>query len=154
MFRLFERGDLTRAQLHAALAWHASQILEEVAEARRNPVQAYLEEALRRRAAARLARVHGEAELREVFAALSEVDDFPPGQLLWNAEHRDVPLRCFLRIRTEPVFRVLRFEAEAMSISIVVEHGKAKKKETTREEFVLCRDRYARLVVSGRRRVA
>lgn len=136
------------------MAWHASQILEEVVEARRNPLLAYLDDALCRRAAARLARTHGEAELREVFAALSELDDFPPANLLWNAEHRDVPLRCFLRIRVEPVFRVLRFEREAMSIAIVVEYGKARKKEATREEIVLCRDRLARLVISGRRRLA
>ena len=151
LFRLFERGELTRGQLQAAMAWHASRILEDVAEARRNPLQAYWEDALGRRAAGQLARVHGEAELREVFAALAEVDDFPPGQFLWNAEHRDVPLRCFLRMRTEPVFRVLRFEVEGMSTSIVVEYGKVKKKEATREEFILCRDRHARLLVRGRR---
>jgi hypothetical protein len=42
----------------------------------------------------------------------------------------------------------------SFDVSIVAEHGKAAKKETTREEFVLCRDRHARLVVSDRRRLA
>ena len=32
LFRLFEDGKLTRAQWQAAMAWHASQILEEVAD--------------------------------------------------------------------------------------------------------------------------
>lgn len=153
LFRLYESGTLTRAQLHAAMAWHASQILEEVAEARRHPVGALIEDQLARRAAKRLVRVHGEAELREAFAALAEVDDFGPAQLLWNVSHRDVPLHCFLRMRTEPVFRVLRFERDRMTVSLVVEHGKAAKKETTREEFLLMRDRWARMVVTARTRL-
>ena len=153
LFRLFEAGKLTRAQWHAAMAWHASQILEEVAEARRHPVGAFIEDKLARRSAKRLARVHGEAEMREAFEALASVSDFPPANLLWNAGHRDVPLHCFLRMRTEPVFRVLRYERSGESVSIVVEHGEAAKKRTTREEFLLVRDRWARLVVKARTRI-
>jgi hypothetical protein len=153
LFRLYEAGSLTRAQWQAAMAWHASQILEEVAEARRHPVGAFIEDRLARRAAKRLARGHGEAELREVFEALAEVSDFPPAHRLWNAGHRDVPLHCFLRMRTEPVFRVLRFEGNRETVSIVVEHGRAAKKEAMREEFLLVRDRWARLVVKGRTRI-
>lgn len=153
LFRLFEAGKLTRAQLQAAMAWHASQILEEVAEARRHPVGAFIEDKLARRSAKRLARVHGEAELREVFEALAEVDGFPPAHLLWNAGHRDVPLHCFIRMRTEPVFRVLRYERNGEAVSVVIEHGKAAKKAAIREEFLLVRDRWARLVVKARTRI-
>ena len=153
LFRLFETGKLTRAQWQAAMAWHASQLLEEVAEARRHPVGAFIEDKLARRSAKRLVRVHGEAELREAFEALADANDFPPANLLWNAGHRDVPLHCFLRMRTEPVFRVLRFERNRETVSIMIEHGKAAKKETTREEFLLVRDRWARLVVKGRTRL-
>lgn len=135
------------------MSWHASQILEEVAEARRHPMGAFIEDKLARRAAKRLVRVHGEAELRETFEALAEVDDFPPAHLLWNAGHRDVPLHCFLRMRTEPVFRVLRYERSGETVSIVVEHGKVPKKQAAREEFLLVRDRWARLVVKARTRI-
>jgi hypothetical protein len=153
LFRLYERDELTREQLHAAMDWHARQILEDVARARLEPAGSLLERALSRRAAAKLAAAHGEAELREVFVALSELPDFPPANLLWNAGHRDVPLYCFLRIRTEPVFRVLRFERERMVTSIVVEYGVNKKKLATREEFRFRRNRFAQLVVEVRSQV-
>ncbi len=68
-------------------------------------------------------------------------------------DYRDVPLYCFLRMRSEPVFRVLRFERERMATSIVVEYGANKKKLATREEFRFRRDRHARLVVEERLRV-
>lgn len=150
LFRLFEDGELTREQLHAAMAWHARQILDDVARARLEPAGSFLERTLSRRAAARLAARHGEAELREAFVALAELPDFPPAHLLWNAGHRDVPLYCFLRMRTEPVFRVLRFEAERMMIVIEVEYGSSRRKDATREEIRLRRNRHAALVVEER----
>lgn len=144
---------MTREQLHAAMRWHAVQILEDVVRARLEPAGSLLERALSHRAAAKLKATHGEAELREVFVALSELADFEPANLLWNAGHRDVPLHCFLRMRTEPVFRVLRFERDRMVTSIVVEYGANKKKLATREEFRFRRDRFARLVVEVRSKV-
>ena len=154
LFRLFEDGDLTREQLHAVMAWHARQILDDVARARLEPAGSLLERTLSRRAAARLATRHGEATVREAFLALAEQSDFPPAHLLWNAGHRDVPLYCFLRIRTEPVFRVLRFEGERMSVLVEVEYGSSRKKLATREKFHLRRNRHAELVVGERVRVS
>lgn len=136
--------------MQGAMAWHARQILEDVARARLEPAGSLLERTLSRRAAARLAARHGEAELREVFVALAELPDFPPAHLLWNAEHRDVPLHCFLRMRTEPVFRVLRFEPERMVVVIEVEYGSSRRKLATREEFRLRRNRHAQMVVEER----
>jgi hypothetical protein len=150
LFRLFEDGELTREQLQAAMAWHGRRILDDIARARMEPAGSFLEQALSRRAAAKLAAAHGEAELREVFVALSELPDFPPAHLLWNAAHRDVPLYCFLRMRTEPVFRVVRFRVDRMMTVVEVEHGSSRKKLVTREEIRLRRNRHAQMVVEER----
>ena len=90
------------------MAEHAKGLIEEIEEDRKNPIAAYVDKVLSKQAANKLARRYTEPVVREVLAALAEVPDFPPAHLLWNAEHRDVPLHCFLRMRTEPVFRVLR----------------------------------------------
>jgi hypothetical protein len=59
---------------------------------------------------------------------------------LWNAAHPDVPLRCFLRIRREPVFRILRIDSQAGEITVTVEHGDAAKGKGIRRTFLLKRD--------------
>lgn len=130
---------------------HQQRLLVEIAEARQNPVRAYLDEKLSRFAAARLERRHGERLVRQVLCALSELDHFPPSELLWNANHRDVPLHCFFRLRREPVFRIIRIEMQPLSVNVVLERGAASKRHTTREEYVLTRDRYGALSVGGRR---
>ncbi len=139
---MFKCGELTRAELHAAMAEHAMRIIGEIEEVRRNPVAAYIEGLRNRRAASRLARRHGEAYLRGVLLALSEAPDFPPAAYLWNAWHWDVPLHCFIRMRHEPVFRVLRLDSKRMSARIIVEHGHNKGRNGTkpkRESFTLRR---------------
>lgn len=151
LFRLFEVGRISRDELHAAMAVHARQIIDEMVEARRNPIAAYFEELLNRKAAARLARLWGERAVREALSALAEAPDFPPANLLWNAGHTDVPLHCFIRTRREPIFRVLRLQPRPGGVEIAVEHGKAKRRESMREQFFLRRDRWGRLAVDSRR---
>ena len=150
LFELLESGVISRQQLQAAMSYHQRLLLVEIAEARRNPVRSYLEERLNRFAAARLERRHGERLVRQVLVALGRMEGFPLANLLWNASHRDVPLHCFFRTRREPVFRILRLQREALMVSVVLEHGRAPKRHTTREEVRLRRDRHGGLVAAGR----
>jgi hypothetical protein len=151
LMALFESGRITRGQLQAAMAIHQQRLLVEIAEARQNPVLAYLDEKLSRFAAMRLERRHGERLVRQVLSALAEIDRFPPADLLWNASHRDVPLHCFFRLRREPVFRVIRIDLEPLVVRVVLEHGSAAKRHTTRQEILLHRDRFGNLRAGTRR---
>ncbi len=154
LFELFEAGRLTRAELHAALDLHVRALLEEIVRDQVHPVLAAIERKLSKQVAAKLARRHGEPEVREIFRALAEVADFPPARTLWNAGHPDVPLECFLRTRNDPVFRVLRIDVTRLTATIAVEYGCAREKSLVREEFALRRSRAGILLVEGRRRVA
>ena len=145
IFRLFEEGKLTREQLQAAMARHAYDLMEEIVEARRNPVLSFYEFALSRRAAARLEREYGEQTVRRVLVALSRLPDFPMRNFLWNAGHRDVPLHCFLRMRTEPVFRLVEIKREPWRLRVAVEYGSARKGQTVTETIALQQDQFGRL---------
>jgi hypothetical protein len=151
LFDDFEAGLLTREQLHAALAFHARNLIEEVVEARENPIAAWWEGILARKTAARLAARHGEKRLRAIFAALAEAPDFPPAAWLWNAHHPDVPLFCFLRLRREPLFRLIRIASQTGAIHVTVEYGPAAPAPVTREEFTLAQRRAGGLEVTSRR---
>lgn len=145
LFALFEKGQITREQLQAAMVIHQQRLLVEIAEARQNPVLTYLDEKLSRFAASRLEQRYGERIIRQILVALSEITNFPPADLLWNAGHRDVPLYCFFRLRREPVFRLIRIKMDPLAVTAVVEHGRAAKRHTTRQEFKLVRDRFGNL---------
>ncbi len=144
---MFERGEIEREELHAQMAAHARNLIAEMEEDCRNPAAAWIENLLARQAAGRLARRHGERLVREVLVALSELADFPPVRHLWNADHPDVPLHCFLRMRREPVFRILQLTRRDEVIELKVEHGDAKRGRGTRETFILRRDEQWRLRV-------
>ena len=130
---------------------HQQRLLVEIAEARENPVQAFLDQKLSQFAAARLERRHGERLIRQILCALADLEHFPPADLLWNAGHRDVPLHCFFRLRREPVFRIIKIEMQPLTVRVVLERGAASKRHTTREEYVLHRDRFGNLIAGGRR---
>ena len=142
---LYESGGITRAQLQAAMVIHQKRLLVEIAEARVNPLLSCLDEKLSRYAARRLERRHGERLIRMVLGALADIEHFPPADLLWNAGHPDVPLHCFFRLRREPVFRLLRITADPLGLRVLIEHGRASKRHTTRQEIQLVRDRIGRL---------
>ncbi|MCH2064684.1 MAG: hypothetical protein MK194_13245 [Roseibacillus sp.] len=142
---LFENGGITRAQLQAAMTIHQQRLLVEIAEARENPVLSYLDEKLSRFAANRLERRHGERLIRMVLGALAGIENFPPADLLWNAGHPDVPLHCFFRLRREPVFRLIRLTMDPLGVKVIIEHGRASKRDTTRQEIQLLRDRFGNL---------
>ena len=151
LFRQFESGEISRAELHASCALHQREMIAEIEEMKRNPIAAYVEELLIKREASKICRQHGEGLAREVFAALAEVPDFPPAILLWNADHRDVPFQCFFRFRREPVFRLLAMRNHGMSVTAEVEYGSTDRKLATRETFTLHRSVGNRFTVTNRR---
>lgn len=124
------------------MADHARILIAEMEEVRRNPLAAYIEQMRNRTAAARLARRVGETTLREILSLLGNMEDFPPAQILWNASHRDMPLHCFFRTKHEPVFRVLKLDLQATFAKVVVEYGGDRRRDSTREEITLQKDRH------------
>ena len=147
LMALFEKGGITRAQLQAAMSVHQQRLLLEIAEARKRPALSFLDEKLSRYVASRLERRHGEKIIRMVLRALADIDGFPPADLLWNAEHSDVPLHCFFRLRREPVFRLISLTVDPLGVKVVIEHGRAARRHTTRQEIQLLRDRFGKLTV-------
>jgi hypothetical protein len=147
IFSSFERGEIERDEVHALMALHARELIQEMQEDDQNPAAALLEKLLCSRSAARLIRHHGGRLLREVFIALSEVPDFPPAHYLWNASHPDVPLRCFLRMRREPVFYIDSITTHAGGTEVAVVHGRSGRGKGTHRRFLLKRDDHWRLRV-------
>jgi hypothetical protein len=145
----FERGELEREEMHALMALHARELIREMEEDYQNPAAALIESLLARRAAGKLVRRHSKRVLREVLVALADVPDFPPVKSLWNASHPDVPLHCFLRIRREPVFRILSIEARSGDFVVLVEHGLAARGKGDRKTFLLKRDDQWKLQATG-----
>ncbi|MGB6220242.1 hypothetical protein [Haloferula sp.] len=136
LFDDFEEGRINRAQLHAALQWHAQELVEEIIEAHENPVAAWWDNMLAKRAADRWSSRHGIWRIRHILAALSKVPEFEPANLLWNALHPDVPLHCFFRMRREPVFRLLKVENRNGILRVRVAHGSTSD-GISKEDFVL-----------------
>lgn len=147
IFASFERGEIDRDEVHALMALHARELIQEMEEDHQNPASALIESLLARRSAGLLVRRHGGRLLREILIAISEVPDFPPAKYLWNAAHPDVPLHCFLRMRREPVFRIGTIKPRGEEIEVVVEHGAAGRGKGSRKSFVLKRDANWRLRV-------
>jgi hypothetical protein len=131
------------------MAIHARELIREMEEDHLNPAEALLERLLAGRAARRLVRRHGSRLLREILVALSEIPDFPAVRHLWNASHPDVPLHCFLRMRREPVFRMVSIDLRGERIEVVIEHGFAGRGKATRRCFSLMRNDAWRLHVDG-----
>jgi len=135
------------------MAVYARELIAEMEEVHRNPVAAYIEQVLNHRAATKLVRKHGEQLVREVFTALAEVHNFPPGRRLWNAMQPLVPLHCFVRTRHAPIFRVRRIESQPWIVSVEVEHSATEGSATQRDEFLLRRNERGSLLVIRRRSI-
>jgi hypothetical protein len=150
LYRALDRGEITKEEFRAAMREHALALIEEMEEVHQNPVAAWIETLRNRRAAARLARSHGEHVVREALTALSEVPDFPLAHWLWNADHEHLPLYCFLRTRKEPIFRVLKLVSQPWLLMLSVEYGSAEKGQATKEKFTFARERFGKLTVTKR----
>ncbi|MGE9271505.1 MAG: hypothetical protein ACQKBU_11940 [Verrucomicrobiales bacterium] len=136
LFDEFETGQITREQLHAGLAWHAQELIEEIVEAHENPIATWWDGLLAKRTATRWANRHGLWRIRHVLAALSRLPNFEPARFLWQALHADVPLYCFFRLRQRPAFRLVRIENRRGVLKVEVEYDNAED-QRVRERFHL-----------------
>ena len=151
LFDLFERGEIDRETLQTLMALQARRLIEEMKEDHLNPAAAFIEHLRNVRATARLVRRHGQKLIRDTLAALAKSEHFPPSMLLWNASHPDVPLHCFIRMKREPVFRIVRFHSEGNRVEIQVEYGRADSAGGLKvEAFTLIRDELWNLRVEKR----
>lgn len=140
---------MERDELHALMALHSRELIAEMEDDHRNPAAAWLETLLARRSAGRLVRRHGSRLLREILLALADIPEFPAVRHLWNASHPDVPLHCFLRMRREPVFRILSIDTAGGEARVTIEYGEAARGKGTRRLFVLRRDPQWKLRVAA-----
>ncbi|YCM43497.1 hypothetical protein V2O64_19495 [Verrucomicrobiaceae bacterium 227] len=136
----WQQGEIEREEMQRLMKQHQQALLEEADEYHRNPIAGYLEGLLNKRAAHLLIKAHGEAAMREIFLAMSQLQDFPPSAYLWNADHWDLSLHAFLRTRSAPVFRVREIMVKTTRAVLLIEHGSPKKSETIRERLTLKRD--------------
>ncbi len=150
LFREFESGRMSRDDFHSAMSFHAEELIEEMEEQRRNPLEALVESIRNRRFAHSLARKYGETAVREIFTALADVAGFPPARLLWNAGHRHVPLYCFLRLGCEPLFRIRSMEVKKREARIDLEYQFDGARRSSRELFSLKRGWHGNLYVEDR----
>jgi hypothetical protein len=148
-----DAGQLTREEFQAAMKVHVRDLIREIEEVRRSPMQAYLDEIANRASAIKLTMKHGQKLVREALSALSMVEEFELARLLWNAHHLHVPLHCFLRSRREPVLRLMRLEAGPQWLTVEVEHGGAQSALTRREAFYFRRNRRGELQLESRKAV-
>ena len=148
--RQFEKGLISREELHEKMSRHAQVLIDEMESQHANPVESLIEQWRNRMQASRLAAKHGERCVREVFHALSELDDFPPALLLWNAAHPHVPLFCFIRMRSHPLFRVVAMQSSPASVTIEVEYTRHKNDLRTRAKFQFTRNRKWMLCITSR----
>ena len=147
---MLDQGSISREQFREAMAVHARNLIVEIEEVHQNPVAAWLEGLQNKRAAARLAKVHGEILVREILLALSEIPDFPLTSSLWDADRPEIPLHCFFRSSQEPVFRILSIAASTYLFTVRIEYGAADKAATTKEKLTFSRDRLGRLTLRER----
>lgn len=127
LFRLFDSGSLSREQLREALQSHARELIEEMEDDHANPQASWLESMIQQAPrcasdpAARGTQGAGD------FAGALRSAKLRPAQFLWNADHMDVPLHCFLRSRGAQLFQVLKIVSAPFLLTVTVEHGGAKK---------------------------
>lgn len=150
LFALYGAGEITREQWREGMRQHFLLCFEEIQEDLSNPKLALLERWLCRAAAKHLLKHHTEAELREIFMALSFIDDFPPSTYLWNADQLESPMYSFLRERREPVLRFIEVQISRMKAHVTIEYGNLKKKERVQECIGLRRNWKGIMVVESR----
>lgn len=136
----FEQGMLTREELHAAMAHHGRDLIQEMEYEHQNREESFIERWRCKRHAARLANRHGEAIVREVLSTLATLQDFPPANLLWNAAHSHVPLFCFFRLKRAPLFLIRTMRWRNARMELEVEYS-TKDHQRKVEQFLLERGR-------------
>ena len=150
LFALYDAKEITREQWLEGMRQHFLLCFEEIEQDLSNPKLALLERWRCGAAAKRLLKSHTEAELREVFMALSYLDDFPPATYLWNADQRETRMYCFLRERREPVLRFLEVKISRLTAQVTIEYGNLNKKERVQESIGLRRNWQGIMTVESR----
>ncbi|MFT3992627.1 MAG: hypothetical protein QM680_14630 [Luteolibacter sp.] len=146
LFSRFESGEIDRDELQAMMSLHARELIREMEEDHQNPVAALVETFLSKRVMVKLTERYGEGRVREVLVALSRVPDAPFAGYLWNASHPDLPLYSFLRMRREPVLRLVAMDESQGRMSVKVEFGPAKRGQTRSAVYHFVRDAHWNLV--------
>lgn len=150
LHRLFEEGKIEFHELQEKIDEFAHELIAEMEAEHDNPQASFIDRLMNKRAATKLIKEHGEAAIRELFSVMAEMDNFPPALLLWNADHWDVPLHCFIRLKREPVFRIKELRARSRQATMIIEHGSAKKNKTIREKLHFQRDWLERMTITRR----
>ncbi|MGJ8657328.1 MAG: hypothetical protein ACSHX6_12845 [Akkermansiaceae bacterium] len=124
--------------------------LKEIEEDRSDPKLALLERWRCKSAARKLLKNNTQAELREVFMSLAEIDDFPPANYLWNADQFDTPLYCFLREKREPILRFIKLQISRSKAEIIIEYGGLDTKQQIREHIIMRRNWHGVMALESR----
>ncbi len=150
LFAWYESGQITREQWREGMRHQFLLALKEIEEDRSNPKLALLERWRCKSAARKILKNHTEAELREIFMSLAEIDDFPPANYLWNADQLDAPLYCFLREKREPVLRFSQVQICRLTADITIEYGGLNAKHRIQERITMRRDWRGIMVIESR----
>ena len=146
----YREGSITFEEWQEGMQKQCAMAIEEAEEDRANPKLAWMETIRCKNAARKLLRNNKDIEIREVFMALSLLEDFPPAVYLWNAVDRKTPLHCLLREKRFPAIHFSELVIRRLSTDLVVEYGSIKAKERTRERITLERDWQGDLNVKSR----
>ena len=147
----FERGEIDRMEFQALMAIHQRELIKEIDEDHRNPLEAWLESRFARLSVRKLLKKHTAFQIREVLAALSEADGFPLAKYIWNAAHPDVPLHCFFRIRREPVFQILAMRSEGNTVVVAGRGVVVPESEVLTARAALIEQRFGALGLPARK---
>ncbi len=153
LIQQWQDGEIEREEMQRLMAQHQQALLDEAEEYYQNPIAGYLEGLLNKRVVKRLLASHREAAVRELFMALSWLDDFPPAAFLWNADHWDLALHAFIRTKSEPIFRVREMMIKSSRAVMLVEHGSRKKSQMRRERITFQRHWKGEMEVSKREQI-
>ena len=93
----YREGSITFEEWQEGMQKQCAMAIDEAEEDRANPKLAWMETIRCKNAARKLLRNNKDIEIREVFMALSLLEDFPPAVYLWNADDPKTPLHCLLR---------------------------------------------------------
>jgi hypothetical protein len=148
----YKSGAITRKQWLAGMRLQLLQALAEISEDIADPQGAFLEKLRCRNAARKLTKKNTEAELREVFMSLSQLDDFPPANYLWNADQLETPLYSLLREKRAPILRFKEVLILRQSAKITIEYGELKPRRRILETIQLRRDWRGVLIIEDRQR--
>lgn len=150
LFAWYQSGEITKEQWREGMKHQFLLALKEIEEDKSDPKLALLERWRCKSATRKLLKDHTEAELREVFMSLAEIDDFPPATYLWNADQIDTPIYCFLREKREPVLRFTNLKINRLTANITIEYGGLKATQRIQERITLRRNWHGTMVVESR----